>query len=110
MNAGSVLEVQDVTVRFGGLTALDAVSLTVPPRHVLGVIGPNGAGKTTLLNLAVGLAVPTGVSLAAPTSSAFSASSASARGIGGSLEAASCNWRHRRGHGCGHMVWPAPAV
>jgi branched-chain amino acid transport system ATP-binding protein len=51
MNPGSVLEVRDVTVRFGGLTALDAVSLTVPPRHVLGVIGPNGAGKTTLLNV-----------------------------------------------------------
>ena len=51
MNPDSVLEVQDVTVRFGGLTALDAVSLAVPPRHVLGVIGPNGAGKTTLLNV-----------------------------------------------------------
>ena len=35
MNPDSVLEVQDVTVRFGGLTALDAVSLAVPPRHVL---------------------------------------------------------------------------
>src|SRR5437588_495169 len=50
MNPGSVLDVQGVTVRFGGLTALDAVSLFVPPRHVLGVIGPNGAGKTTLLS------------------------------------------------------------
>ncbi|HLN69337.1 MAG TPA: ATP-binding cassette domain-containing protein, partial [Streptosporangiaceae bacterium] len=51
MNPGSVLEVRSVTVRFGGLTALDAVSLVVPPRHVMGVIGPNGAGKTTLLNV-----------------------------------------------------------
>src|SRR2546421_7941525 len=58
MNAGSVLEVQDVTVRFGGLTALDAVSLAVPPRHVLGVIGPNGAGKTTLLNVLCGFVRP----------------------------------------------------
>jgi branched-chain amino acid transport system ATP-binding protein len=58
MNPGSVLEVQDVTVRFGGLTALDAVSLTVPPRHVLGVIGPNGAGKTTLLNVLCGFIRP----------------------------------------------------
>jgi len=58
MNPGSVLEVQDVTVRFGGLTALDSVSLAVPPRHVLGVIGPNGAGKTTLLNVLCGFIRP----------------------------------------------------
>ena len=58
MNPGSVLEVQGVTVRFGGLTALDSVSLTVPPRHVLGVIGPNGAGKTTLLNVLCGFIRP----------------------------------------------------
>src|SRR5215471_7927332 len=58
MNPGSVLEVRGVTVRFGGLTALDAVSLTVPPRHVLGVIGPNGAGKTTLLNVLCGFIRP----------------------------------------------------
>ncbi len=58
MNSGSVLEVRDVTVRFGGLTALDAVSLAVPPRHVLGVIGPNGAGKTTLLNVLCGFIRP----------------------------------------------------
>jgi branched-chain amino acid transport system ATP-binding protein len=58
MNPGSVLEVRDVTVRFGGLTALDAVSLAVPPKHVLGVIGPNGAGKTTLLNVLCGFIRP----------------------------------------------------
>jgi branched-chain amino acid transport system ATP-binding protein len=58
MNPDSVLEVQGVTVRFGGLTALDAVSLAVPPRHVLGVIGPNGAGKTTLLNVLCGFIRP----------------------------------------------------
>src|SRR5271170_3335026 len=58
MNPGSVLEVKSVTVRFGGLTALDAVSLAVPPQHVLGVIGPNGAGKTTLLNVLCGFIRP----------------------------------------------------
>jgi len=58
MNPGSVLEVRSVTVRFGGLTALDAVSLVVPPRHVMGVIGPNGAGKTTLLNVLCGFIRP----------------------------------------------------
>ena len=58
MKHDSVLEVKDVSVRFGGLTALDAVSLTAPSRHVLGVIGPNGAGKTTLLNVLCGFIQP----------------------------------------------------
>src|SRR5260370_29180502 len=58
MNPGSVLEVQGVTVRFGGLTAPDAASLAVPPRHVLGIIGPNGAGKPTLLNVLCGFIRP----------------------------------------------------
>jgi branched-chain amino acid transport system ATP-binding protein len=58
MKHGSVLEVSEVSVRFGGLTALDAVSLTVEPRQVVGVIGPNGAGKTTLLNVLCGFIRP----------------------------------------------------
>ena len=53
-----VLDVSDVTVRFGGLTALDAVSLTAAPRKVTGIIGPNGAGKTTLLNVLCGFVQP----------------------------------------------------
>ena len=57
MNDGS-LDVQGVTVRFGGLTALDNVSLTAAPRQVTGIIGPNGAGKTTLLNVLCGFVQP----------------------------------------------------
>jgi branched-chain amino acid transport system ATP-binding protein len=52
------LEVRDLTVRFGGITALEAVSLDVRSGHVLGVIGPNGAGKTTLFNAICGFVRP----------------------------------------------------
>jgi branched-chain amino acid transport system ATP-binding protein len=48
------LSVTDASVRFGGITALDGVSLKATTGEVLGVIGPNGAGKTTLFNLICG--------------------------------------------------------
>jgi branched-chain amino acid transport system ATP-binding protein len=52
------LEVVDLTVRFGGILALDQVSLRIDPGEVVAIIGPNGAGKTTLFNAMCGFVRP----------------------------------------------------
>lgn len=55
----TLLQTTDLTVRFGGLTALDSVSLSIRRGEILGLIGPNGAGKTTCFNAISGVYRPT---------------------------------------------------
>ena len=78
----TALDVRDVTVRFGGVTALDAVDLAVGPDEIVGVIGPNGAGKTTLFDVVSGARRPTSGTVA----------------LGGAdVTGRSAAWRARRG-------------
>jgi branched-chain amino acid transport system ATP-binding protein len=58
-----ILAVRDVTVRFGGIIALDGVSFDIEPRQIVGLIGPNGAGKTTMFNCLSRLYQPTSGSI-----------------------------------------------
>ena len=53
------LIVENVSLSFGGVQALDDVSIEFPKGQIIGIIGPNGAGKTTLLNVVCGIASPT---------------------------------------------------
>ncbi|MCB0934353.1 MAG: ABC transporter ATP-binding protein [Mycobacterium sp.] len=55
----TLLQATDLTVQFGGLTALDKVSFTIRRGEILGLIGPNGAGKTTCFNAITGVYRPT---------------------------------------------------
>ena len=58
-SAGEVIRAERVTKEFGGLVAVNDVSLGVPLRKIVSLIGPNGAGKTTLFNMLTGLYKPT---------------------------------------------------
>jgi branched-chain amino acid transport system ATP-binding protein len=51
----SIIDVQNLTKRFGGVTALDKVSLSIEPGQISGLIGPNGAGKSTFFNVLTGV-------------------------------------------------------
>ena len=58
MVTGNVLEVIDVSKRFGGVYAVDRVKLTLRPHEILGLVGANGAGKSTLIGMISGATVP----------------------------------------------------
>lgn len=55
----TLLDVEDVTVRFGGIVALDGLSFSIEEGHICGLIGPNGAGKTTMFNVVSRIYQPT---------------------------------------------------
>jgi branched-chain amino acid transport system ATP-binding protein len=59
MSDATILDVDQLTLRFGGLTALDNVSFDIKEGEILGLIGPNGAGKTTCFNAITGVYRPT---------------------------------------------------
>lgn len=59
INTTPLLKLNNVTMKFGGLTAVSDVSLQVMPRDLVAIIGPNGAGKTTLFNTITGIYTPT---------------------------------------------------
>ena len=55
----ALLDVEDITVRFGGIVALDGLSFTIDEGQICGLIGPNGAGKTTMFNVVSRIYDPT---------------------------------------------------
>jgi ABC-type branched-subunit amino acid transport system ATPase component/branched-subunit amino acid ABC-type transport system permease component len=78
------LEVKDVSVRFGGLVAVNKLSLEAMPRAITGLIGPNGAGKTTTFNVCSGLVSPTAgsISLEGRNITKMSSARRARRGLG----------------------------
>lgn len=63
MHSSHLLSVKDLSMRFGGLLAVDGVSVDLDEKQILGIIGPNGAGKTTVFNCISGFYTPTGGSI-----------------------------------------------
>ena len=59
----SLLKLENVTKRFGGLVAVDHVNMEIGIGQMVGIVGPNGSGKTTLFNLINGVHLPDGGSI-----------------------------------------------
>ena len=77
----ALLQVEGVTVRFGGLVAIDNVSFDVREGELLGLIGPNGAGKTTMLRSITGVAKPASNTACAVPTLGCPANGTSRRGL-----------------------------
>src|SRR6266481_6188218 len=58
-NGNYILQTDKATIKFGGLTAVNELTMEVRPGEIYGLIGPNGAGKTTIFNLLTGVYEPT---------------------------------------------------
>lgn len=56
--ADNIIEIRDVTMRFGGITAVSQLDIRIPRGSIVGLIGPNGAGKTTVFNVITGFYTP----------------------------------------------------
>ena len=84
----NVLEVLELSVSYGGIKALDEVSLELKEGEILGVIGPNGAGKTTLFDLISGFLIPTSgrILLLGEDVTALSPEARASRGLGRSFQ------------------------
>ncbi len=78
-----ILDARDVTIRFGGLTAVSNFDLTIRDRELIGLIGPNGAGKTTIFNMLTGVYKPTEgeIRLGGHTTANMKAYQITARGV-----------------------------
>ena len=85
---GQELTVRGLTVEFGGIRALEDVSLAIEPGHVVGLIGPNGAGKTTLIDAVTGITrrYRGSVSLSGAPVDRLSAAERARRGLGRTLQ------------------------
>jgi simple sugar transport system ATP-binding protein len=79
---GSMIRLQHISKRFGPLTALDDVSLDIPPATVTGLLGENGAGKSTLVHILFGLTRPDAGSVMVGERAIRSARDAAALGVG----------------------------